>query len=253
MSPSTPPSWSSSATGTSSGGAEANRSWPSRRTVSFATARRWSLRSGLGGDGLGPGDLLLGGCGPPSLHRRRVQTAVPDAEMGHAGELAHGRPVGAHRRRNDLGSLELVVDASMAGRDRQAGGEALDIPFPGAGQRLVEVVDVEDHAPLGGGIDPEVGGVGVAAGLDHQPGRRRAGQVGRPSRPRPPDRRRTVTTASVHSESAPAPGPGWTACASRMAMGSARSEGPIQSPWAARGTAARAARPERGPGRRIPE
>ena len=40
-------------------------------------------------------------------------------------------------------------EPAVARGDQHADGEALDIPLPRAGQRLVEVVDVEDEPPLG--------------------------------------------------------------------------------------------------------
>ena len=54
---------------------------------------------------------------------------------------------------------------SRAG-DLQARRQALDVPLPRPGQGLVEVVDVEHQAALRGGEHPEVGQVGIAAGLD---------------------------------------------------------------------------------------
>ena len=67
----------------------------------------------------------------------------------------------------------------MAGGDEKAGGEPLDVPLPRPGQRLVEVVDVEDEATLGRGVEPEVREVRVAAALGPEARARRRRQVGR--------------------------------------------------------------------------
>ena len=72
-----------------------------------------------------------------------------------------------------------VGEADVAPGDGQARREPLDVPLEGAGQGLVEVVEVEHEAAVGRGEDAEVGQVGVAAELRPQPRVRRRGQVGR--------------------------------------------------------------------------
>ena len=67
--------------------------------------------------------------------------------------------------------------ASLAGDNVEAGAEALYVPLPRAGDRFVEVVDVEDKVAFGAGEEPEVVDVGVAAGLDGNVRRRCGGQV----------------------------------------------------------------------------
>ena len=67
----------------------------------------------------------------------------------------------------------------MSGADREAGGQAFDVPFPGADQRLVEVVEVEDEPPVRRVEEAEVGEVGVAADLGPEAARWGGGQVGR--------------------------------------------------------------------------
>jgi hypothetical protein len=69
--------------------------------------------------------------------------------------------------------------------DDHACGQTLEVPLPGRGQRLIEVIDVEDHLSLGRGEAAEVQQMRVAAGLDPQPGVRGGGQVGRHDRRRP--------------------------------------------------------------------
>jgi len=86
-----------------------------------------------------------------------------------SGRFAVGRQSptadGGQQDRAALG----VVEAVAAPRDLQARGQPLDVPLPRAGKRLVEVVHVEQHPALGRREQPEVGQVGVAAGLDPQP------------------------------------------------------------------------------------
>ena len=71
----------------------------------------------------------------------------------------------------------LRVEAAVAARDGEARDEPLDVPLERARQRLVEVVDAEDEAPIRRGERAEVGQVGVAAELDLAARARRVGQV----------------------------------------------------------------------------
>ena len=75
------------------------------------------------------------------------QARVPDIEVAHAGENGDRLPVGAHGVEHDLAPL-LVREAELAAADREARRQALYVPLPRARRRLVEVVDVEDQAPL---------------------------------------------------------------------------------------------------------
>ena len=74
--------------------------------------------------------------------------------------------------------------ANLAAGDHHAGSQPLEIPLPGRRQGLVEVVDVEDDAPLGRGETAEVRQVGVAAGLHADPRDRCRREVGRHDRGR---------------------------------------------------------------------
>ena len=76
-------------------------------------------------------------------------------------------------------SWSVHREAAVSRSDQHADGEALDIPLPRAGERLVEVVDVEDEPPLGRGVEPEVREMRVAAALHLEAGARGGGQVGR--------------------------------------------------------------------------
>src|SRR5207302_8499133 len=65
----------------------------------------------------------------------------------------------------------LALERTVATGDADARREALDIPFPRTGQRLVEVVDVEDQLPLRRREGAEIRQVRVAAELHGQAGR----------------------------------------------------------------------------------
>ncbi len=72
------------------------------------------------------------------------------------------------------------AEVAVSARRSHARSQALDVPLPRPGQRLVEVVDVEDEPALGRGEDAEVREVRVAAALHRQPGPRRRGEIGTP-------------------------------------------------------------------------
>ena len=65
------------------------------------------------------------------------------------------------------GSL-LLLDFVMASGDDEAGYQTFQIPLPGARQRFVKVVDVENQRPFRRGVETEVGQVRVAAELHVQ-------------------------------------------------------------------------------------
>ena len=168
---------SSSSTGTSSGGSEMIRGCPSTTRVSLATSRMLSLVRALAmpsSSRLRWRTRELGvEVGPQLVH---VGAGVPDVQVGHGREAAHREPVAGDRRRDDVAAL-LGREPVVPRRHLQAGGQPLDIPLPRARQGLVEVVDVEHQAALGGAEDAEVGQVRVTARLHRQPGDRRGGQV----------------------------------------------------------------------------
>ena len=70
-----------------------------------------------------------------------------------------------------------VCETVIARGDDHARGQPLDVPLKRCRQRLVEVVHVEDQAPVGRGEEAEVEQVGVAAGLHPDVRRRRVGQI----------------------------------------------------------------------------
>jgi len=82
--------------------------------------------------------------------------------------------VGAHGSPRTARSVGLG-QPDLAPGDDDAGGQPLDVPLPGCGKRFVEIIDVEDDAPLGRGETAEVGQMSVAAGLNADAGNRRRG------------------------------------------------------------------------------
>ena len=170
---------------------------------------------------------------PPVLdeHRLDLVALVPDLEGAHLGEPGDRPPVlaggGAHRA-----LARLRRQAAVARGDLDARGQPLDVPLERARERLVEVVEVEDHPAVGPGERAEVAQVRVAAQL-HLQARRRESRRGPPPSPR--RRRGRTRTASAASGRS----------GSRRARGSASRPGARGSP---RGPRARA----RGSTRRGP-
>ncbi len=68
-------------------------------------------------------------------------------------------------------------EVAVAAGDLEARREPLHVPLERAGQRLVEVVEVEDERALGRGVAADVREVGVAAELRAQSGARRRREV----------------------------------------------------------------------------
>ena len=80
---------------------------------------------------------------------------VPHVERPHGCIVGCALAIAAHRgarrpRRVGLGQADLAAG------DHHAGGQPLEVPLPGRRQGLVEIVDVEDDAPLGRGETAEV-------------------------------------------------------------------------------------------------
>ena len=123
--------------------------------------------------------LDLGGLdlGPEVLqHRLDLHMRIPDLEVAHPGEGAHRGAVLADGVEHDL-VLVLRAVVVVARGDQHARRQALDVPLPGARERLVEVVDVEHEPALGRREHAEVRQVSVAAALHVQPRARRSREV----------------------------------------------------------------------------
>ena len=163
-------SWMRSTTG----GFSISSSSPSTRWASFSKAC-WlvlaralaMMRSAASTSGVGYGR---------GLGLVEIGALVPQVEHQHLGVAGHGRAVGASDgggRGHRLGLTEAVGPR----RHHHAGGQALHVPLPGPGQRLVEVVDVEHQVAIRGRVHAEVHQVGVAADLHVDAAGDRAGQV----------------------------------------------------------------------------
>ena len=174
-----------SSIGTISGGSLISRSSPSTRRASFESARIRFLDSALA---TARSSVLRRLFVSWSLNRssrrlmssRRYQTS---RLLSAARSRIRWRysSVPASTTASRCASLE----AEIARGDLEARREPLDVPLPGPGQRLVEVVDVEDQLAVGRGVAAEVGEVRVAAELGPEAGRRRGREVGGHHRGRP--------------------------------------------------------------------
>ncbi len=125
--------------------------------------------------------LAIGDRGQISEQGVDVQARVPDIEVPHRRESPHCLAVFADRGENGGPSL-LGGEFAIAPGDLKACGEALQIPLPWPRKGLIEVIDVQYQAPIGGGEDAEVGEVGIAACLNPQPGIGGLGEVHRHDR-----------------------------------------------------------------------
>ena len=93
------------------------------------------------------------------------------------GEVAHRRAIAERRTPARSCGVSLAVKELSRPATAKLAASRFTSHSNGAGQRLVEVVDVEDERALRGGEGAEVGQVGVAAELDAQPGGRCGRQV----------------------------------------------------------------------------
>jgi hypothetical protein len=106
-----------------------------------------------------------------------VGPGVPDVEVAHGGELGHRPPVALGQGERDA-AAGLAAESVLPAGHGQAGREPLHVPLPRPRRGLVEVVDVEDQAPLRRAEQPEVQQVRVAAELGGEPGGRAGREVG---------------------------------------------------------------------------
>ena len=120
----------------------------------------------------------------PAKRFIHVHVLVVNLHGTHLRELRHGLAVGAHRREHrvlPVPGVELAVPAT----ELDASCQALDVVLPGAGQGLVEVVDVEHKVALRRAENAEVGYVSVTAELDVYVCGRRVAEVRRHGQRRP--------------------------------------------------------------------
>jgi hypothetical protein len=76
------------------------------------------------------------------------EVGVPDVQHLHLRELRHRLAVGGGGRASHGADL-VLAEATVPSRDGEARREPLHVVLEGTGQRLVEVVDVEDQRTLG--------------------------------------------------------------------------------------------------------
>ena len=94
---------------------------------------------------------------------------VPELEVTHLCVLRHRLPVGPCHLAGGASCL-LGGQPEVLRGDHHARRQTLEVPFPGARERLVEVVLVEHQSPLRGGVRPEVRQVGVTSELHLETG-----------------------------------------------------------------------------------
>ncbi len=105
-----------------------------------------------------------------------VRDRVPRVQRRKPGQQPHGAPVGTDRVERRL-AAPVLIRAGLPAREHERGGEPLQVPLPGAVQRLVEVVQIDDQAATRIAVQAEIGRVRVAADLGADPGHGGAGEV----------------------------------------------------------------------------
>ena len=169
----------SSSTGTIRGGSLMIRRWPSTTVVSLPSACMLSRVRALATSFSARCSRPLASWPPNWLSASSTsRCAYQTASIGRVGELPHRCAVALDACEHDLAAL-LGREAVVAPGDGEAGRQPFDVPLEGAGQGLVEVVDVENEPTLGRCEGTEVGQVRVPAQLDPQSRTSGCGQVGR--------------------------------------------------------------------------
>ena len=160
------------------------RRFPSTTSVSLSTAWRrscaWARAIAL--SALSPGLRVARG-GHHHVEHVGVDAPVPGVER-HDGRESVQRVRVAQRDACDRVLGVLVAEALGTRGNREARAEAFQIPFPGSGQRFVEIVHIEDQAPLRGPEPTEVHEVTVPAQLHGDARVRGAGEIRRHHRRR---------------------------------------------------------------------
>jgi hypothetical protein len=116
-------------------------------------------------------------------HGVLVDPVVPGGEVTHLGIAGDMLAIGPDGLRRGLCGLMLVAAHEVHGNGG-AGRQALEVPLPGAGKDLVEVVDGEHQVAFGRAENAEVGDMHVAAGVHLQAGHGRRSEVRRHHRGR---------------------------------------------------------------------
>ena len=98
-----------------------------------------------------------------------LELRVPDVQVPHRRELRHPLPVLAHGLEHDPVLRPERANSFSRAAISMLTARRLTSHSHGPGQRLVEVVDVEDEPALGGRVEAEVGEVGVATNCTSNP------------------------------------------------------------------------------------
>src|SRR5580700_5185932 len=114
-----------------------------------------------------------------------LEMLVPHVQAPHPGGPAHPAPVFPDPG-HDHGAAVLRREAAVTSHDLEARRQPLHVPLPRSREGLVEIVDVEQHPPLGRAEQAEIRQVGVTAQLHGDPGHRGGRQVGRHDQRRTP-------------------------------------------------------------------
>ena len=123
-------------------------------------------------------EVASGRAGRIGLELLGVDAAIPNLLVRECERIAHRAAIARHGAEHGV-APRAAAHRSLAGRHHDARGEALDVPLPRRGDRLVEVAHVEDEPPLRRREDAEVAEVRVAAGLHVDLGMRQVREVPR--------------------------------------------------------------------------
>jgi hypothetical protein len=106
-----------------------------------------------------------------------VHAVVPDVELGHPPVAPHA-PAVSLETSGYGGGLARGLEPVLPRRHDQARSEALEVPFEGPGQGLVEIAKVERQVSLRRGPQAEVQHMGTTAELHDQPAIGLRGEIG---------------------------------------------------------------------------
>ena len=94
-----------------------------------------------------------------------VHARIPYFQVAHACVFAHLLTIGERHSKHGIFAASSAETHFTRGQD-YAGGQALDIPFPGSLKRFVEIVDVEKKLAFGASKAAEIRRVTITTGLD---------------------------------------------------------------------------------------
>ena len=94
-----------------------------------------------------------------------MQQTVPELQGEELGVLRHRLAVGPSHLAGQA-KLLLAIELPLPRHQDDTDEETFDVPLKRPRSRLIKVVDVQDQAALGRGIEAKVQQVGIAAKLD---------------------------------------------------------------------------------------